>query len=386
MSEQEKNVTSSSPQRHDFQWQPRKPTCYPQHPPGSRVVLHIPEQLELPWMDRLLVSGSSLVIVGAVAWVPYLYYLAWKKYRSIPQHDKKRRRLYAACIGLSVLFMAYGPHRSRRVGQWLQLRKWKLWDAWMRYIALQIIVDNGDSTDAQSSSRIQSTTDPAILTFVPHGIFPFAFAFGALPEIVQPFFGVFRPVVATAIELFPLVRTLLRWLHCVDASRSSVDAVLQSGDRRIGIVPGGIAEMYQGYPKPNTHPNEEYAIIRPGLFRLAIQHQLPVIPIYCFGSTKFFRQVHAPVLERLSVWLRVSVCLFYGVLGLPIPFRQRLQYVMGRAILPPITAMESDGSNTTVDAASQAMQEAYCRELERLFYRHKDAYGWSEKVLKLMTK
>ena len=44
-----------------------------------------------------------------------------------------------------------------------------------------------------------------------------------------------------------------------DASRLSVDRALAAGDR-IGLAPGGISEMFEGYPKPGTHRDEEYAI------------------------------------------------------------------------------------------------------------------------------
>ena len=127
-----------------------------------------------------------------------------------------------------------------------------------------------------------------------------------------------------------------------DASKASVDAALSQGDR-IAVIPGefqsryipeknlvsqinvgGIAEIFEGYPKPNTRPDEEYAIVRSGFLRLAIKHGVPVIPVYCFGATKMLRRLQLPLLETISNYLRISLCIFYGVCGLPIPFRQRL--------------------------------------------------------------
>jgi len=57
--------------------------------------------------------------------------------------------------------------------------------------------------------------DQAILAFIPHGIFPFAFAFGVLPELAQRIFGFVHPVVATASGLFPVVRDFLNWAGAV---------------------------------------------------------------------------------------------------------------------------------------------------------------------------
>lgn len=145
----------------------------------------------------------------------------------------------------------------------------------------------------------------------------------------------------------------------------------------MAIVPGGIAEMFEGYPKPGTHPDEEYAIVRKGIMKLAIKHGVPLIPIYCFGSTKLMRRLELPFLETLSRILRVSICIFFGKLGLPIPFRQRLLYVVGSAIYPPSTP-------GNVDNDASEMHAAFCNELVRIFDRYKELYGWSHKNLKLL--
>jgi len=161
-----------------------------------------------------------------------------------------------------------------------------------------------------------------------------------------------------------------------DASRPSVDQALSQGER-VGIVPGGIAEIFEGYPKASTHPNEEYSIVRKGFLRMAIRHQVPVVPVYCFGATKMMHRLHLPILERLSLLLRISIVVFFGKWGLPIPFRQRLLYVMGQPILPPNSGNEEERVNE--------MHQRFCNELMRLFDRHKEAYGWAHKTLKLLS-
>jgi 1-acyl-sn-glycerol-3-phosphate acyltransferase len=166
-----------------------------------------------------------------------------------------------------------------------------------------------------------------------------------------------------------------------DASRGSVDRALGRGDR-IAVIPGGIAEIFEGYPKPHTHPDEEYAIVRSGFLRMALKHRVPVIPVYCFGATKMLRRFQVHGLEQLSLMLRISICIFYGVGGLPIPFRQRLSYVIGEPILLP----SSGDFGTVSDAQVEEMRQLFCAELQRLFDRHKEAYGWSHKTLKLIER
>lgn len=116
-----------------------------------------------------------------------------------------------------------------------------------------------------------------------------------------------------------------------------------------------------------------------------------------------FRRFELPALERLSLLLRISICVFYGVMGLPIPFRQRLSYVIGDPILPPQStqprydAQYRDGDTTTSGSLSAAdktentktvddMHKRFCDELIRIFDSHKEAYGWGHKSLKLISR
>lgn len=140
--------------------------------------------------------------------------------------------------------------------------------------------------------------------------------------------------------------------------------------------------MFVGYPKPGTHPNEEYAILknRKGFIRMAAKHGIPIVPIYCFGATKMFRRLQISALERLSHALRVSVCVFYGMCGLPIPFRQRLLYVMGEPLYPSGSGLEGAALENEVTH----LHEQFCSEISRLFEKHKHSYGWDNKVLKII--
>jgi 1-acyl-sn-glycerol-3-phosphate acyltransferase len=248
----------------------------------------------------------------------------------------------------------------------------------MRFIAMEVI---SDVSSDQPKRPLDVRKDRAILAFAPHGIFPFGIAFGALPEIAQQAFGIFRPVVAAATDFFPIVRDFLKWIGAIDASRASVDRALSQGER-IGLVPGGIAEIFEGYPKPGTLPSEEYTIVKKGFLRMAIRHGVPVIPVYCFGATKMMKRLEIPWLEELSRWLRVSICIFFGAWGLPIPFRQRLSYVIGDAIYPPPSNGNSTGG---VEQQVEDMHQRFCSELLRIFDRHKEAYGWAGKTLMVLT-
>ena len=118
-------------------------------------------------------------------------------------------------------------------------------------------------------------------------------------------------------------------------------------------------------------PEHEYAIIGKGIFRMAVKHQIPIIPIYCFGSSVLLKRFKLPAfVEKLSLMLRVSLVIFFGQWGFPIPFRQRLLYVMGRPIYPMLpkdagTIITTNNSSDYLNHSAELMRRQYNQELVR---------------------
>ena len=177
-------------------------------PSGSQVLIKIPAGEQISLLDRSLVAISSLFVVGSVAWVPLVFVWAWRRWKKIPEDQKRRRAIYGSLLLACVAAKVLGPHRRPQVGEWLKARDWYLWKSWLRFIAFEVVAD---SAKAAKDMR----NEQAILAISPHGLFPFALAFAALPEQASEAFGYFRPVVATATNLFPFVNTFLKWLRSV---------------------------------------------------------------------------------------------------------------------------------------------------------------------------
>mmetsp|Transcript_28300 Transcript_28300/g.60860 ORF Transcript_28300/g.60860 Transcript_28300/m.60860 type:complete len:388 (-) Transcript_28300:1236-2399(-) len=360
-------------------WNNNGSSIYPLNPTGSKVLTRFSGDA-LTNYDRCVVAFSSLFFVGGVFWVPAIYVWLVKRLRRIPPEQKKKRAVYAALLLSATTFFAIGPHRNSKFGNLVKVHRWGLWKSWMRFFAFEVVADEYDSIKDLIHRQ-------AILGISPHGIFPFGLAFAALSDQAAQAFGSFRAVVATATQLLPWVRDVLRWVRACDASRSSVDKALSDGDR-LGLAPGGIAEILQ-----DPEPQNEYAIIGRGIFRMAVKHQVPIIPIYCFGSSMLLKRFKLPYfVEKLSLMLRVSLVVFFGKWGLPIPFRQRLLYVMGRPIYPPspetIGPTPTAGSSISMmDQSAELMYQQYGRELIRIFDRHKESYasGWENKSLRILS-
>lgn len=187
----------------------RRGSIYPPpYPPGSQVLYKIPGNGELSVIDRSLVVLSSLFVVGSFAWVPLIFVWAYRRWKKIPKDQKDKRFMYGSLLIACVAIKVLGPHRKPEVGDWLRKRHWYLWKSWLRFIAFEVVAD---STKAAVDLRDKQ----AILAVSPHGLFPFGLAFAALPQQASEAFGHFRPVVATATNLFPFVNTFLKWLRSV---------------------------------------------------------------------------------------------------------------------------------------------------------------------------
>ncbi|KAL9181130.1 hypothetical protein ACHAXT_009935 [Thalassiosira profunda] len=413
---------------------PRPQLTSPLLPEGVDVIVPPPPFEACTFIDKLLVYASSLVVVGSPLWfyggVVYLY-KKWKRYRALAALSKegvvedddcieqenytssgessqerpdgmqrytsyrKMAIKYGAALAMLLCLSIWGPHRSERLGRLLDVRRWRLWDAWLNYVGFTVLHDRGEgggsvAKPTQKQREFDMQTSPAIFAFIPHGIFPFGLAFSCLPQRgYEHTWGLFRPVVATATRLFPLVRTFIAWMGGVDASRSAVSAALSQQTnprtpypRRVGISPGGIAEMFETYPKPGFHPNDEAALLkhRDGMFKLALKHDVPIVPVYCFGATKMFKRLQLPhFIETLSRALQISLCILFGKLGLPIPFRQRMVYVIGKTIWP-----SGNLSGEEFDRRVKEMHDAFCNEILRIFDRNKTHYGWENKTLRLV--
>lgn len=196
-----------------------KSSLYPVYPNGTRILASTPELSNISKLDRFLVYFSSLLFVGSVVWVPSLAIYSYKKWKKIPKEDTRKRRLYGSILLSIAIIAVTGPHRSKKVGEWFGVRKWRLWKAWLNYIAYEVITDvdysqflRETTNPSSSNTSFDVKNDPAILALIPHGVFPFSIAFAAMPEVAQNAFGIFRPVVATATAFFPYVNMFLSWL------------------------------------------------------------------------------------------------------------------------------------------------------------------------------
>lgn len=83
-------------------------------------------------LDHALVNISSLFLVGGVVWAPAIFFWLYRKWKNTPsdseENEKKRRRLRNLLITFIVIGIV-GPHRHRKVGEFLDFRNWRIFKA-----------------------------------------------------------------------------------------------------------------------------------------------------------------------------------------------------------------------------------------------------------------
>lgn len=186
------------------------------NPPN--VLLRISSE---PWtfLDQLVIASSSLFLVGSIAWVPALYAYLYKKWKRV--QNKRRKALYGSFILAITALMIAGPQRQPKFADRIKFRDWKIWQFWCRFVALEVWRDtkkqDGISSvySSSSSNHENYKTQQNITAIVPHGIFPFAIGVAGVPGMAKEAFGKLRIMTATAINLFPLVRDVVRMVNNV---------------------------------------------------------------------------------------------------------------------------------------------------------------------------
>lgn len=143
--------------------------------------------------------------------------------------------------------------------------------------------------------------------------------------------------------------------------------------RSVAVIVGGIAEMFM------LHAHHEQIKLRSrrGFVRLALEAGTPIVPTYFFGNSQV-RSFGPAALQHLSRRLRASLGVLYGRWGLPLPRKVPLHMAVGVPV--PVGPPMSPGG-PRFEARVEEVHAAVMAETIRLYYAHREAYGWREREL-----
>jgi 1-acyl-sn-glycerol-3-phosphate acyltransferase len=343
-----------------------------------------------------------------------------------------------------------GTRRRRRPGLRPELdhgAPWRRFSAnfsalqWMRQF-LQLSMQDGtnrSSSDSSSSNKnsgpiFASTEQQYIFAVFPRGIngeFRLLMD-GMLQDAVMPPERAdhTRTLAASILFKIPLVREIVLWTGCVDATAASVADRLLRDNFNLIVLPGGQQEQIR------TQWGEEQAYVmrRKGFLKLALRHQVPVVPAYVFGSVDAYRtlrmsqwgwKVRHFLLQNVGVALPPLYWGYKGSICCPNPVKTTVVFgsplYLHDAIRPgtaviaaahpgandaaPMTTMETDGSNsagrkdpsspTTAAAAAannddvneahvDAAHAVFVEALVKLFDENKARLGYGDRTLRVL--
>lgn len=166
-----------------------------------------------------------------------------------------------------------------------------------------------------------------------------------------------------------------------DCSRSSFVNFLQQG-YTVGVFVGGAHEAKYANPYPDIEILDLHR--KNGFIRLALMHQVPVVPVYTFNEVDIYTQLSHTTIERipllsyaLHVVNRVSGIIF--VISNLIPTPTHLTTVVGAPIHFDYVA----GGREPTPSEIKAAKGVYVRALKTLYNQYSPIYS-SNKDRKLV--
>jgi len=131
----------------------------------------------------------------------------------------------------------------------------------------------------------------------------------------------FSPASHIILVVFSLLAEWMLWGGIVDADSSLAHTILSEKYSMMALS-GGISEQVR------AHPGEHILFIkkRKGIFKLALQYGVPIVPCYCFGENDLLTTSH--FLQKFRNFLadkwRFPICIGYGAFGTFFPHKKPL--------------------------------------------------------------
>lgn len=209
---------------------------------------------------------------------------------------------------------------------------------------------------------------PYLLAVTPHGFFPW----GAALVMAELFEQGYLPnlVGASILGALPIAGRVLRTFGYYPATKENIAMCLAKPYPRniTVIVPGGIAEMFCIREDIEVSATS----LRTGFVEQAMQADAVLVPGYMLGSSKLYdvgKGALGGYFEWLSRKLRMSVNMFHGRWGTPLPYPHRLACALGEPI------------DTREFSSVEVIHKLFMTRIRETYNKHKGIFGWSDREL-----
>lgn len=190
-----------------------------------------------------------------------------------------------------------------------------------------------------------------------------------------------RALAASILFQLPFIRSISLRTSCVDASRATAQRCLKAG-HSVFVMPGGEIEQLE------TICGRERVFLnsRLGFVKLALQHGVPLVPMYVFGNSDLYSTYRFA--HGLRLWiskaLHIALPIYSGDLGLymyPTPFGFPRPVAQNVVFGDPVRFEHTAEPSRVQVAAAHAV---FVAALTRLFDEHKAAYGCAGRTLEVL--
>jgi len=313
---------------------------------------------EISLLEQLAVGVFFMVIVGG----PLLSFatVIWGIY-GLLFHG-----YWLRLVKIAILWVALANHP-------IPIKKQKIWTSWFaralyRYFSYRLCWTDECLEELRK-------TRPWIGCGSPHGVVPMANILCMMALNSFTFCGVFTAGPASVVPVTPFLRYMTALGPCLSGVSSKHLQEAAKRGESIGIVPDGIAGIFQ----QNNVDETVYLKDRKGLAKFALRTGVTLLPAYSMGNTRVFSAWFDRwgILEKLSRKIQASVFLYWGRFGLPIPYRTNISIVVHN---PIVTKRVENPTQEQIDEVHLKLLAG----MKACFDLHKDALGWSERRLKFI--
>lgn len=236
-----------------------------------------------------------------------------------------------------------------------------------------------DYFDCSLVKTVDIKVDQCILAMHPHGVLPFGGVVNVNTNqsgFEEQFPSLKKRVIAAAtmVSLTPLFRDLVLAVGVVDCSRHSFENFLRKG-YTVGVFVGGAIEAL--FSDPNDAEETLDLRRKKGFIRLAMIHNIPVVPVYTFNEVNHIYQVNDKIIGKLPV-LSTARRIFNRISGLILPIfvpvlkkGQRCVSVVGE----PIYFKMKVGQDEPSEEELQLAMEKYIDIVQKLYNEHAPKYN-----------
>jgi len=295
--------------------------------------------------------------------------------------------LYALCLCLSLAlhYYFYGSDESSHVFSVCFLayaltyfdqsykKDGHIWP-WFQRLSLWKLVSTYLDGRIDTEVPLDHDTNYIFAVF-PHGCNTIAHGFimtdcvGMLSRVHK---GERRDLAASVLFFIPLLREILLWWGCVDASKRTAEFNLRK-KRSLQIYVGGEKEQLL----TKEHEAKIFIHDRKGFVKLALKHRVCIVPCYVFGENELYTTSNFAIGFRkwLQKTFAIGVPICFGRWGTWVPFQIPLQIEMGKPIALP-EGLGAVVSQVQVDD----YHDVFVNEMTRLFERTKGKHGLASDV------